>query len=281
MKPHTWKVVGAVAVATLVAAGVQASADADADFRAPVAAGGTRSALALPFPAETETVFHPVDPTRILDTRSSLGGHLGKISASDPFTLHVAGGVVPNNASSIAFNVTVTGPTANSWLTIYPAGGVKPTTSNINYLAGQTVANFSVVRLGAPGWMSIAPGAGSTHVIVDVFGYYSRSTAWGTNGFIGWVEASDVGIGSSHVNNGQAITFANNGTGSNTITFVNAGVPAFIVASASIQVSTVGVDNVLCGTGAVSSNGDLRITVTCEDTDANPVNALFYLQVAG
>src|SRR5262245_31911088 len=60
----------------------------------------------LPFPAAEETVFHPINPVRILDTRSTLGGHLGPITSAAPFNLQVTGSlgglgtVVPSGAAA-------------------------------------------------------------------------------------------------------------------------------------------------------------------------------------
>src|SRR5215470_5141685 len=107
MTPRRWKVVAVAAVAGLSALALQASASA-------AGRGGTVTAppqaAALPFLASGETVFHPVTPTRILDTRLSLGGHPGKISSTAPFNLQVTGASGPaalTGASAVAFNVTV------------------------------------------------------------------------------------------------------------------------------------------------------------------------------
>ncbi len=288
MRLRIWTVAGATALAAVLAVGLQGSASAGSANLATISAQAQAQAAAaalLPFPASSETVFHPITPVRILDTRGSLGGHNGNITSGSPFALQVTGvGGVLTGASAVAFNVTVVNPTTSSWLTIYPTGGVVPTVSNINYSTGQTVANFSTVKLSTSGKMTIKPGAGSTDVLVDVAGYYSKSTAWGTDGYIGWVAASDAaGFVASHSNNGQAITKTNNGTGNNTIRFNGTNIGAFIAATGNIQVSVAGTNlQVTCATIAGTVGGDdTNVTVACEDETGTPVNVIFYLQLTG
>jgi hypothetical protein len=55
-----------------------------------------------------------------------------------------------------------------------------PTVSNLNFSAGQTVANLVTVPLSTTGVVSIYNSAGSTDVVVDVEGYYTSTPS--TNG---------------------------------------------------------------------------------------------------
>jgi len=74
----------------------------------------------------------------------------------------------------VVLNVTVTNPTAPSFLTVWPSDAAsQPTASDLNYVAGQTSPNLVVVRLGADGSISLYNAAGSTDVIIDVVGYYN------------------------------------------------------------------------------------------------------------
>jgi hypothetical protein len=59
-----------------------------------------------------------------------------------------------------------------SFLAVYPSGQARPLVSNLNYLAGETVANVVLVKVGPDGRVVLYNNAGSTHVIVDVAGWY-------------------------------------------------------------------------------------------------------------
>ncbi len=123
----------------------------------------------------TGTMFTPVVPARILDSRNGLGGQTTPWPAVPASRAIKVGGVggVPANASAVAVNVTVTGPTAPSHLSIWPTGQPVPTASNLNFVAGQTVPNHVVVKLGTSGSLNVLNNAGNAHVIVDVVGWYS------------------------------------------------------------------------------------------------------------
>ena len=68
-------------------------------------------------------------------------------------------------------NLTATNTTSWGFLSPWPPGATKPTSSNLNFLGGQTVPNLVMLKLGAGGQLSIANGPGSANVIVDVMGY--------------------------------------------------------------------------------------------------------------
>jgi hypothetical protein len=123
-------------------------------------------------------VFSALAPARIMDTRTGLGGHLGKVGPGQTIVLHVAGqGGVPLTSAStppraVILNVTETVPTAPSFLTLFPDGTSRPNASDLNFYAGQTVPNLVVVKLGASGDVDIFNAAGATNVVVDVAGWF-------------------------------------------------------------------------------------------------------------
>ncbi len=101
----------------------------------------------------------PRPPVRILDTR------LG----TTPLTGVLEPGAVrflpfPADVSAVALNVTVTEAAAPGFLTAFPCGGphlltsagLPPLSSNVNYDAGQTVANAVIVGTG------VGPALGNT-----------------------------------------------------------------------------------------------------------------------
>ena len=118
--------------------------------------------------------YHPLTPARILDTRTGLGGGPGKVGPGSTLSLQVTGrGEVPAaGVSAVALNVTVTEPTAGSFLTAWPAGETRPLASNLNYDAGKTVPNMVMVKVGAGGKVNLFNNSGSVHVIADVAGWY-------------------------------------------------------------------------------------------------------------
>jgi hypothetical protein len=107
---------------------------------------------------------------RMVDTRTGLGGFRGKIppGATVDFQMPEVGTTDAADMSAVALNLTVTEPTASSYLTVWPAGTARPTASNLNFRAGQTVANLAFVRLGLGGRFSVYNNAGSTHLVVDI-----------------------------------------------------------------------------------------------------------------
>ncbi|WFE95808.1 hypothetical protein [Micromonospora sp. WMMD987] len=119
--------------------------------------------------------YYPVAPARLLDTRSGVGAPAGKIGAGKKVDLQVAGrgGVPASGVGAVVLNVTVTGPTAASFLTAYPTGESRPTASSVNFAKDWLGSNNVTVKLGAGGQVSVFNNSGSTDVIVDVVGFYA------------------------------------------------------------------------------------------------------------
>jgi hypothetical protein len=115
--------------------------------------------------------FRAVQPQRLLDTRG--GRALGPGARLDlPVAGPASGGAVPAGAVAVAMNVTAVEPSAGGYLTVWPAGRTRPTASNVNMVAGQTVPNLVVSGVGADGSISVFNAAGSTDVLVDVLGWF-------------------------------------------------------------------------------------------------------------
>ncbi len=125
--------------------------------------------------------FTAVGPTRIMDTRSGLGGssHVGAartvlLQVSGAPSGHVA--VPAAGAEAVVLNLTVTAPTSSGFVTVYPTGVAKPNVSTINFTKGWTGANLVTVRLGTGGKISLYNSGGTTDLIVDVVGWYADAT---------------------------------------------------------------------------------------------------------
>jgi hypothetical protein len=119
--------------------------------------------------------FSSLEPARILDTRVALGAPAATLGPGATLDLQVTGrgGVPASGVSAVVLNVTVTEPSAGSFLTAWPAGTARPLASNLNYRAGQTVANLVVVKVGEGGRVALYNYSGSAHVIADVAGWYT------------------------------------------------------------------------------------------------------------
>ena len=122
--------------------------------------------------------YFPLTPTRILDTRNGTGASQAPIGAGATLNLTVlgAGGVPATGVSAVVLNVTAVGPTASSYLTVYPTGVAQPTASSLNTTAGVTVPNLVTVGVGAGGRVSFFNAGGSTDLLADVQGYYASGT---------------------------------------------------------------------------------------------------------
>jgi hypothetical protein len=113
--------------------------------------------------------FVSVTPYRVLDTRTAAAPLAS--GQSIPVLLNV-----PADAVAVALNVTATEPTGPGFLAVYPHGTPTPSTSNVNFVTGQTVPNMVVVGVGS-GAVDVYNFGGSTHVLVDVMGWFTGSFA--------------------------------------------------------------------------------------------------------
>ncbi len=118
--------------------------------------------------------YAPQAPARVVDTRYGTGTQRGPVAGQGSFTVKVA----QPGATAVALNVTVTNPQEAGHLTVHPAGQAAPTTSNVNFTAGQTVANSVIVPVGKDGEITVRNGAWApSDVIVELVGTYSTTSA--------------------------------------------------------------------------------------------------------
>jgi hypothetical protein len=121
--------------------------------------------------------YAPYGPARLLDTRIGLGAPKRKVSTGGFVALKVAGvGSIPANATAVAVTLTATDTTVNGYLSA--DGGTS--VSNVNYRAGQTVADSAIVPVNPDGTIDVyneGPDGGLADVIADVTGYFTRTTA--------------------------------------------------------------------------------------------------------
>lgn len=161
------------AVAILVAVATVATVVAASSMRADgAAAPGSASS------------FVPITPCRLLDTRPgdiNVGARATPLGAGATHTVAATGRSgscdLPLTAVGLSMNIVAIGPTAASYLTVFPAGVDRPTSSSLNWVAGQApTANAVTSALGTGGGLSLFNLAGSVDLAVDVVGYYVASS---------------------------------------------------------------------------------------------------------
>lgn len=151
--------------------------------------GGDAAPLEIGDEAE-DLVYTPIAPCRLIDTRvaSPLGGRIPAEGTVEYYSWGVnfrntQGGDdsncgIPANPAAIALNVTAVNPSKAGFLTVYPAQGVRPSTSTVNYVQGEIVGNgtLAVARQGI-GFGFAIYSFGETDVVADAVGYFVRPVA--------------------------------------------------------------------------------------------------------
>jgi hypothetical protein len=110
-----------------------------------------------------------------MDTRNSQDGPA--LTSQVPRLVAALGKCgIPSSARSLVLNVTVVAPTSSGFVTLYPGNQAVPSTSTLNFQAGQTRANSALVLLAPDdsGTIGVLPvlGSGTVHMILDVSGYF-------------------------------------------------------------------------------------------------------------
>ena len=114
-----------------------------------------------------------VTPNRLLDTRTGTGARRGVVAGGTEIGLMVAGiGGVASNAKSVILNVTAADATADTFVTVYPSGVKRPNSSSLNVMAGDTIANLVVAKVGANGSVRLYNHGGAVNLVADVTGYF-------------------------------------------------------------------------------------------------------------
>ena len=142
-----------------------------------------------------DLVYTPVQPCRILDTRTG-GGPIAAESTRDFRAVHAAStggdytaqggsntdcGMGATSASAVVINLTVVQPGGAGFATVFTAFTGRPLAASVNYTAGAIVNNSVTVQIPNPTTtadFSIYSYAQS-HYVADIVGYYSRPQGTG------------------------------------------------------------------------------------------------------
>jgi alpha-tubulin suppressor-like RCC1 family protein len=171
---------------------VNGAALSSAPVRAEVARGGLAGVSG----------FEGVVPGRVLDTRvggSTVDGLFvggGAVGAGGTVDLQVAGraGVPVSGVGAVVVNVTGVRASGSTFVTVFPSGGSRPVTSNLNLVPGPATPNLVVVKVGAGGRISLFNDSGSVDLLVDVMGWFPT----GAGGPEPTVSCPPIAAGSSH-----------------------------------------------------------------------------------
>jgi PKD domain len=219
-----------------------------------------------------------VTPRRILDTRSGLGARRGPVGPQGVIRLKIAGanGLPATGISSVVLNVTDADATSGSWVSVYPDGSARATTSNLNFTAGQVNPNLVTVSVGADGYVDLYNNMGDVDLIADVQGYYTtRSGESANQSYYVPDSAGPQRVIAGANRAGQPI-----GSGVSTFTLPATGVPPHVTAAVlSISQSgssTAGWLAAFPGTGAAPTSSDLNFTAgeTTSDMVIVPITSL-------
>lgn len=91
-------------------------------------------------------------------------------------------GIPTSEVHAAVLNLVVDKPDGVGYGQVWAAEGTKPTTSDINFMPGETRANLIVVRVNSSGLAKVQlTTTGKARMVVDVVGYFAAS---GTMGFL-------------------------------------------------------------------------------------------------
>ena len=130
----------------------------------------------------TRTTYVPITPCRLVDTRPApltVGPRSSPLGAADTYTVEafppVGGCPIPTSVTALQLNVTAVSPTQTTFLTVWPFGPVRPTSSNLNPAAGSgAVPNSVTTGVSADGRFNVFNNLGSVNIVIDIVGYYDN-----------------------------------------------------------------------------------------------------------
>lgn len=215
----------------LIAVAGLAATSAVAILAAPPASAAT---------ASTAGTYVPVTPTRVVDTRSGLGGHRGAIAAKGAIAAALGGHAhVPGTGvSSLAVTITVLSPTASGSLAAWATGTARTSAINVSFTKGVAASGLANVPVSASGALDLYNGsAGSIQVVVDVSGYYRSGTPNSAGAYVRSVPARVVDTRTGQDGNRKGALAA--GQGFTALIGGHDGVPSSGVAAVAVTITAM------------------------------------------
>lgn len=127
------------------------------------------------------SLFIPVEPNRLIDTRNGTGVAQATIPAGGTLVFQVAGAdldlIWPNGLTAVALNLTVPNAGTGGYLIAYPDGISAPTTTSLSFnSAGETIAATSIIPVGGDGKIDIVNKSGAPeNLVADTVGYFATA----------------------------------------------------------------------------------------------------------
>ena len=175
------------AMAELGGAGARLSDDKAIDLLAASAGSPTPQALGA---LANDLVYTPVQPCRILDTRSTAAGAIAANSTRNFIAINASnftsqGGSATNcgtlglSATAVAINLTAVLPAGAGFATAFPFGTTQPLASSVNYTAGAIVNNALIVQIPNPlsSFDFTVYTFAQAHYVADIVGYFAPPVA--------------------------------------------------------------------------------------------------------
>lgn len=116
--------------------------------------------------------FVPAPATRILDTRSAIGGWAYR----QRFTQTIDTVAAPDGARAVTGTITVVRPTMRAFLTAHACGQAVPPTSSVNANAGLVMANSITVGVDPTQRTLCIYSSRNTNTLFDVVGWWVEAT---------------------------------------------------------------------------------------------------------
>ncbi len=120
--------------------------------------------------SDTGDRLEPVDPLRVLDTRSAWSPIDGRLGAGENLQLDLP--TAPAGTTAAVINVVAADPTGTGWLSITPCTALASSerTSSINFTRGRSIANSIIAPMTENGEICVYAST-ATHVVIDVTGW--------------------------------------------------------------------------------------------------------------
>jgi hypothetical protein len=151
-------------------------------------------------------VFVAVAPCRVVDTRNAPGPYGGPALATNVArTFDLNNGPCPGIPSFVdAYSLNFGGivPSADGFLTAWPTGSAQPAVSQLNFVAGEVVANSAIVPGGTDGAINVLVNIGPTNIYIDINGYFAASPGNSATSLV--LVTANTGAATGHFRNASS-----------------------------------------------------------------------------